>query len=96
MGNLANSVQWILDHSAIHLVGIDYTSVATYTDLRGPHVVLLPNVSLAPCLPDLLPLAVLFVAPSINPAVYNANALMTCHPWMYRGCLDVYNFCSLV
>ena len=54
--NLVNSVQWILDHSAIHLVGIDYTSVATYADLKGPHVVLLPNVSLLhPCSLVILP-----------------------------------------
>lgn len=39
------SVQWISDHTAIHLVGIDYTSIATYQDLKGPHVTLLPNVS---------------------------------------------------
>jgi len=38
-----DGAQWILENTAIRLVGIDYTSVAAYEDLRGPHVVLLPN-----------------------------------------------------
>ena len=39
-----DGAQWVLDNSDIQLVGIDYTSIAVYEDLKGPHLTLLPNV----------------------------------------------------
>ncbi len=42
----ADGAQWVVDNSEIQLVGIDYTSIATYDDLTGPHIILLPNVCL--------------------------------------------------
>lgn len=39
-----DGAQWILDHTDIQLVGIDYTSIAHYDDLKGPHLAFLPNV----------------------------------------------------
>lgn len=40
-----DGAKWILDRGDIWLVGIDYTSIAIYEDLKGPHLTLLPNVS---------------------------------------------------
>ena len=37
-----DGAQWILDNTEIGLVGIDYTSVAIYEDLLGPHRLFLP------------------------------------------------------
>lgn len=40
-----DGAEWIVKNGGIQLVGIDYTSIATYVDLQGPHLALLPNVS---------------------------------------------------
>lgn len=40
-----DGARWIVDNGNIELVGIDYTSIAIYEDLKGPHLTLLPNVS---------------------------------------------------
>lgn len=42
-----DGAEWIVKNGGIELVGIDYTSIATYADLKGPHLALLPNVSKA-------------------------------------------------
>lgn len=43
-----DGAEWVVNKSDIQLVGIDYTSIAIYEDLKGPHLTLLPNVSLIP------------------------------------------------
>lgn len=41
-----DGAQWLVDHlPSLQLVGIDYTSIAVYSDLPGAHHVLLPRVS---------------------------------------------------
>lgn len=40
----SSGAEWVVNKSDIHLVGIDYTSIAVYEDLKGPHLTLLPNV----------------------------------------------------
>ena len=49
-----DGAEWVVNKSDIQLVGIDYTSIAIYEDLKGPHLTLLPNVRLT-CLKMLHP-----------------------------------------
>ena len=46
-----DGAEWIVNNTAIDMVGIDYTSIATYEDLPGPHHVLLSKVRQMPSLP---------------------------------------------
>lgn len=40
-----DGAEWLVENTDVQLVGIDYTSIAFYDDLKGPHVTLLPRVS---------------------------------------------------
>lgn len=39
-----DGAEWIVNNTAVELIGIDYTSIAIYEDLPGPHYVLLEKV----------------------------------------------------
>lgn len=40
----AGGARWLVDHTDIRLIGIDYLSVATMADLTGPHDIILGAV----------------------------------------------------
>ena len=40
-----DGAEWLADHTDVELVGIDYTSIAYWGDLKGPHVALFKHVS---------------------------------------------------
>lgn len=40
----ADGARWLVDHTDIRLIGIDYLSVATMADLTGPHDIILGAV----------------------------------------------------
>ena len=44
----ADGARWLVDHTDIALVGIDYLSIAVHDDLSGPHDIILGAVRLCP------------------------------------------------
>ena len=39
-----DGAEWLVEHTGLKFVGIDYLSVAHFADLVGPHVALLSQV----------------------------------------------------